>query len=136
MAVATRPIYTPTEDHLVRFTEGGCMILAQLLHELTGWQFCSFWCPDFEEPNDHAFVRVPDGRYMDVHGIQTEDELWTNFYGRSADHHRTRSRIHDVDPAAIPRLVRDWSADCDYADAETRDEAHLLADRLMQLYTG
>lgn len=55
-----------------RFTQGDCHILARRLHRLTGWPLCAF---GWGGPDLHAFVLMPDGRYLDIDGAQTEDEL-------------------------------------------------------------
>lgn len=56
----------------VRFTCGDCHYLARALHLRTDWPLCAF---DHGGPDLHAFVRMPDGRYLDVEGPRTRAAL-------------------------------------------------------------
>ncbi len=66
-----------------RFTEGDCHILARAIHDVTGWKIATF---GFEHrgkitPDAHAFIEMPDGRYLDIEGIRTHNEMlnhWTH----------------------------------------------------------
>lgn len=52
----------------VRFTEGDCHFLAREINRRTGWPmftFVSEYGPDL-----HAFVMRPDGKVLDVEGLQ------------------------------------------------------------------
>jgi hypothetical protein len=67
------------------FTRGACWILAEEISHVTGWEI-----REFEgDVRAHAFVRIPDGRYMDIEGIHTGREMldrWergSNFQFRS-----------------------------------------------------
>jgi hypothetical protein len=63
-----------SDDDIHTFTKGACYILADVISEMTGWPRCGFeaFSGYF---TGHAFVRMPDGRYLDVLGIQAEDEI-------------------------------------------------------------
>lgn len=54
----------------VRFTEGDCHYLARAVHRKTGWPMGAFSFRGYA--NAHAFARMPDGRWVDVYGPQTE----------------------------------------------------------------
>ncbi len=56
-----------------RFTCGDCHLLANAINELTGWSVCTFLSSD--EPETHAFVKMPDGRYLDIEGASSGWEL-------------------------------------------------------------
>lgn len=61
----------------VRFTEGDCHFLARAIHLRTGWPIHCF--TEYDEPDLHAFVVMPDGRALDVQGvcaISTMRERW------------------------------------------------------------
>lgn len=78
-----------------RFTEGDCHILARAIHRATGWTFCTF---DWKGlPDEHAFVRRPDGMLVDVEGVFTEPDYlakwshdrimeWNDFDAFTAKH--------------------------------------------------
>lgn len=58
------------------FGRGGCWALAQAIHDLTGWPMRALDRTD--GPGGHAFIEMPDGRFLDVHGAQNPDEyMWT-----------------------------------------------------------
>lgn len=62
-----------------RFSYGDCHFLARAISRLTGLPICTFMWNG--EPETHAFVRLPDGRYLDVEGASTAAELrsrWEN----------------------------------------------------------
>lgn len=61
-----------------RFTEGDCHILARAIHEATGWPIATFSYDG--GPDTHAFVQMPDGRYLDIEGTFTRKQMldrWT-----------------------------------------------------------
>lgn len=59
--------------HKDRFTRGDCHILAGAIHCMTGWPFCTFAHGAY--PAVHAFVELPDGRFLDIEGISTAEEM-------------------------------------------------------------
>jgi hypothetical protein len=75
---------TRLTDH-ARFTEGDCHILAYAIVAATGWDFCTF---EYEggggAPEYHAFVGMPDGRYLDINGVSTYDEMFQTWMLGSA----------------------------------------------------
>ena len=65
-----------TENDEAMFTRGGCLVLADLISEATGWPVCSLTTEDEPDgPDIHAFVRTPDGKYLDIEGVHTEEEM-------------------------------------------------------------
>lgn len=65
-----------TADDESLFTRGGCLVLAELLNEQTGWPIYSLNTSEYpDEPDLHAFVRTPDGQYLDIEGKHTRDEM-------------------------------------------------------------
>lgn len=57
----------------MRFTEGDCHILAQAIHNLTGWPMYAFnWS---NRPDLHCFVKIPSGNFLDIQGISTPKEM-------------------------------------------------------------
>jgi hypothetical protein len=60
-------------DH-TRFTEGDCHILARAIHDATGWPMATFTARD-DRPTDHAFVQMPDGRYLDIEGVKSYRDM-------------------------------------------------------------
>lgn len=71
---------TPDEPESTyeRFTEGDCHILARAIHLQTGWMIATFmdmrW-PEKQWPDLHAFVQMPDGRFLDIEGIADEPTI-------------------------------------------------------------
>lgn len=63
-------IHKITDNDIFRFTEGECHYLARAINQITGWTIVSFsqygW-----EPEEHVFVRMPDGRALDVEGTRS-----------------------------------------------------------------
>lgn len=70
------------------FTAGGCSLLAEAIHEITGWELACFW--DGFRPCGHAFVRTPDGRYLDITGVHTHREMLDSRWGQPGKRHGRR----------------------------------------------
>ena len=90
-----------------RFTLGDCDILANAISERTGWPVIYFE----GYRGGHAVVQLPDGRYLDVGGIQTRaelDEVWD-----------------------FPDETEPWELWCDYRDLD--DELYRTAEELIAL---
>lgn len=71
-----------TEKDVEQYTCGDCHILALSIHKRTGWPVCALEDED-GWANYHAFVKMPDGRFMDVRGPQTKVEImqqWLEWY--------------------------------------------------------
>jgi hypothetical protein len=58
-----------TSADIERFTEGDCHIMAWAIHKETGWPIYTFW--DGDEHWMHAFVKMPNGKIIDVEGVTT-----------------------------------------------------------------
>lgn len=97
-----------------RFTCGDCHILARAIHRVTGWPMATFSFKSGKErlPDTHAFVRLPDGRYLDIEGVRTADEMYERWYGRfytlkearrrcSIVHWANEQELLDADPSWI-----------------------------------
>jgi len=60
------------------FSWGYCGYLAQVLHELTGFQLALFTKPSGENETGwqgHAAVQLPDGQFLDIEGIVSAGEI-------------------------------------------------------------
>jgi hypothetical protein len=88
---------TPRDVH--RFTAGDCHQLALRLHQLTGWPLVAFDGGD-GEPLVHAGVMTPDGRVVDVRGLQTQDQ-WLGRWERAATILGDEARIVVCDEAQL-----------------------------------
>ena len=73
-----------TED----FTTGACSLLAEAVHDVTGWELACFW--DGFRACGHAFVKMPDGRYLDITGVHTHQEMLDSRWGRPGKRHGQR----------------------------------------------
>lgn len=68
------------------FTQGDCGIFADELHRVTGWPQVLIGDAGPDGMFEHIAVRAPDGRIVDVTGIQTEatiKQAWANHMGFS-----------------------------------------------------
>jgi hypothetical protein len=77
-----------TPQDIEDFTYGGCALLAEAIHEATGWTLACFW--DGFRPCGHAFVQLPDGRYLDITGPHTHREMLDSWWGRPGKRHGQR----------------------------------------------
>lgn len=82
------------EADIRRFTEGDCWLLARTLWKRHGWQPCAF-CSGDGIGDLHAFVRLPNGHYLDIVGIWNEPGLKSEW---------TAADIGPVDPSNL----REW----------------------------
>ena len=62
-----------TDDDIVTFTEGDCNVLAEVIHNKTGWSFAAFHQDGWLDL--HAFVITPSGKYLDVEGVHSYDDF-------------------------------------------------------------
>lgn len=61
---------------VIAFTRGDCHVLARAIQRRTGWPIYALTSHNWgEAPCFHAFVRMPDGRALDVLGARTMDEM-------------------------------------------------------------
>jgi hypothetical protein len=63
----------PTDREV--FTYGSCYLLAEEIHERTGWPLCAFWDDEIKDYVDHCFVLTPAGTFLDVDGEHDPDEF-------------------------------------------------------------
>lgn len=71
-----------TVDPVVRYTQGLCGEFAQALSSITGWPVVLVVSNDRYREGLHAVCLRPDGLFVDVRGVQTEEELlahWRSF---------------------------------------------------------
>lgn len=69
-----------TDADVLTFTEGSCYQLAAAIREATGWPMYAFWNQRDQQFDDHAFVKTPNGKFLDVKGEHTRKEMhndWT-----------------------------------------------------------
>lgn len=126
--------YIPEFEDECMFTEGGCMFLAHEISKLTGWTFCAYF-GDFDEPGkpdftEHAFVQMPDGRYLDVRGVQTAEQMADCF---AAD----ELEIRPVPDHHRPELIRSWTEGGTdwYTGRDARRRAAILAREIIDHYS-
>lgn len=63
------------------FTCGCCHLLAQEISRRAGWPLYSI-SDDDGLPDDHAFVLHPSGKYLDVNGLHSEEEMLEGWASR------------------------------------------------------
>ena len=105
-----------------RFTRGACFILAEVINDITGWPICAFVNEREDEPDYHVFNIRPDGKYLDIRGPQTEQEIierWSAFSSKGI--------IHDVDPLEL----FNWT--CPFDHQESYDRATRIAPNLTRM---
>lgn len=109
-------------DTELRFTNGECGALAEAIHRRTGWPIAVITtsCAHLEE-SQHAVVKIPDGRYVDIEGIWTEDDLlahWTNDYGYDwASQELCLRDLTDEQWESEVDGLRYWHDSCEVTDA-------------------
>ena len=68
--------WRPTEREIGVFMGGGCAALALAIHKMTGLPLVALVEPDGENENPvHVMAKLADGRYLDVNGARTYDEI-------------------------------------------------------------
>jgi len=78
-----------TPQDVKDFTSGGCSLLAEAIHAARPeYVLACFWAG---RPCGHAFVKLPDGRYLDITGVHTHREMLDSGWGRPGKHHGRRS---------------------------------------------
>jgi hypothetical protein len=97
----------------VRYKYGQCHALAQAIHDATGWPM-EVWRME-QGGNEHAVVRMPDGRLLDVEGVHTVDDVRDRYYYEPT-----------VTPFRNARKLADW--DPPIMDATTRAVAAALVN--------
>lgn len=114
-----------TDGDIEAFTCGDCHILAAEIARVTGWPLCAFR-DDEGEPEAHAFVRMPDGRLLDVEGAHEPDKFikaWPFF-----------PNIIETTYAAICRA---WDrSNREEVFPDSFDRARVLARYLIREYAG
>jgi len=63
------------EDTVLRYTNGECGALAEAISRRTGWPISLLEIGDEPRAAEHAVVRAPDGRYLDIQGLWTARDL-------------------------------------------------------------
>ncbi len=74
------------EDAVDQYMHGYCMFMAAALHHRYGFKiglasvmYSGRGCPNGERLS-HAWVKTPDGHYLDIQGLQSLKEM-TSFFG-------------------------------------------------------
>lgn len=96
-------------DH-TRFTAGDCGILARAIHKRTGWPICTF--TDYlGRPDRHAFVKRPDGVFLDVEGIADEVEMRLRWHAQelALQEFNSYKELTDKDPRWVPTIFGNYS---------------------------
>jgi hypothetical protein len=120
-----RVVVTNPRNDIERFTRGGCFILACVIHDLTGWPICAFWNDLAYEPDHHVFNLMPDGRYLDIKGAYTKQEM-IDEWGGFAKH----GIVEDIDPLDL------WNWSCPFDHEETYERAMEIAPELIKANGG
>jgi hypothetical protein len=90
-----------TPQDVEAFTSGACGLLAEAIHETTGWEPACFW--NGFSACGHAFVRMPDGLYLDIRGVHTHREMLDSHWGQPGKRHGRRgvTTAHYASPLAL-----------------------------------
>lgn len=123
-----------TLDDIRLFTEGYCHLLALAIHRKTGWTVCAFLDPCYDYEADlHAFVLLPDGRYLDVRGPEAGDLLWERWCARNGTYD-----FLEIGPVEDHgEFNRNSWGEFSYSDLDemaVRERAEEVADLLVQEY--
>lgn len=81
-----------------RFMYGDCHVLAQAIHDITGWPIHTFFEEDY--PSIHAFVVTPKNTALDVNGEQKMSEFrsfWKKFTYGSTRHAKLENHTEELD---------------------------------------
>lgn len=115
-----------TSQDVEDFTCGGCSLLAEAIHDAV---------PEYElacfiaggHPCGHAFVKLPDGRYLDITGVHTHREMLDSHWGRPGKRHGRRgiTTAH----YAGPLVLSDRRAELEF-------RARLLVPAVLALTSG
>lgn len=81
------------EYEMDTYTSGECYRLARALEQLGVGELTAVTTEDKPSGWNHMVVKLPAGRYLDIVGIHTEDELKENW----ADGNGLLAPIHDYD---------------------------------------
>lgn len=118
-----------TNDDIVNFTQGNCHELALAINEITGWPIYTFYDPDEDLGDLHAFVQCPRGTYVDVQGEKSTQLMYDHWTGWYPDYEIRQLMNHDE------FIEQGWG---DFQDAEyarmTRRRAKLVAEHIVKSY--
>jgi hypothetical protein len=92
------------EHDVYYFTEGACFLLAQEIEKAHGWPLAAFWV-GFAS-SGHMFNVLPDGRYLDIRGAHTRDEL----FAQNPDYRAITTRHVEADQWFLPFHFEDAPA--------------------------
>jgi hypothetical protein len=107
MTVLTLP---PSESVIRLYTNGYCAKLAFAIHTITGWKMKAIVADiiDFSDDDPlyrdwtHAFVEIPDGRMLDIEGLQTWQEMVNGPFGDGDCFQRNKGYVDDIYIADFP----------------------------------
>jgi hypothetical protein len=123
---------TITEKDVKTFQHGWCHVLAHEIQEITGWPIHAFFTDDSLDPLIHAFNVTPEGRIVDINGVQTREDFerrWDLYFveehGDSDGFRQDRTCWEDIESAwEIPKRQSVWR--------RAREIAPLLVERADQ----
>lgn len=78
---------------------GACHALAKEIHRLTQWPVVAFSYRG-GRIDEHAFVALPNGMYLDVFGVQTRDQMINRW--------AFTGTIQDIVPVNVDELITHW----------------------------
>lgn len=89
----------------VRYKYGQCHALAQAIHDRTGWPMFVWWME--QGGNEHAMVRMPDGRFLDVEGVHDEWDIRNSYaFTPKVEQFRDARKLPDWDPPMMDATTR------------------------------
>lgn len=110
-----------------RFTRGDCHILARELNRRTGWPIYTF-TKNGGRAWAHAFVKTPDGHYLDIEGLHTFHQIRRRWEAGFIKHWDSWEQLRDHDN-------RDSWSDGAWYGRFSSLRAWMVARRLVRLAT-
>jgi hypothetical protein len=121
----------PSQREIGIFMYGGCGALALAVQKLTGMPLVALVEPDGENERPvHVMVKLPDGRYLDINGAQTYEEITTELRDEHECDTDRLSLIH-----ASPLLLKLWVTDgyFDPVSPQLAREARMVAAKICSI---
>jgi hypothetical protein len=118
-----------TNDDTVNFTQGNCHELALAINAITGWPIYTFYDPDEDLADLHAFVQCPRGTFVDVQGEKCRQSMYDAWTGWYPDYEIRELMNHDE------FTEQGWGLYSSAHEArETRRRAKLVAEHIAKSY--
>lgn len=125
--------WKPSDREVFDFMYGGCGSLALAVQRLTGLPMVALLEPDGENACPvHVMNRLPDGRYLDINGVRTLQEIFDDL----REQHDIQNTADMWLTKANPALLRAWTQDgyFDAPSASLTREAKEIARRLVATF--